>query len=82
MKGRSALLKLVGHAREKMTAMDSFGIKNPISAASDIFATAGFQCRSLDDTHPAKPESLRNRVIHRFFAAQNSVQVTAIDAEA
>jgi len=37
-------------------------------------------CRSLGDVHYAKPESVCDRMAHRSFAAQNHVQVTAIEA--
>ena len=36
--------------------------------------------RSLGDVHYAKPESVCDRMAHRSFAAQNHVQITAIDA--
>src|SRR5262249_36904394 len=37
-------------------------------------------CRSFCDVHHAKPESVCDRMAHWSFAAQNHVQLTAIEA--
>src|SRR6516165_318593 len=65
-------------AAKHMKAMQLLGIKRQFLPKSDIFATMAV--RLLDDVRSARPESLCNRAIYRFFPAHNPVQVSAINA--
>src|SRR6516165_8342138 len=62
-----------------MSAMQLFGTKRQFLPASGILATPKLAV-SLDDVHFPKPETFCNRATRRFFAVQNSAQVSAINA--
>jgi hypothetical protein len=65
---------------KNMSAMQPFGIKRQFLPTSGILATPKLAVRSPDDVHSPKPETLCNRATRRFFAVQNSVQVSVINA--
>jgi hypothetical protein len=66
---------------KNMIAMHPFGIKSQFLPTSGILATPKLAVRS-PDVHFPKPETLCNRATRRFFAVQNSVQVSVINAGA
>jgi hypothetical protein len=63
-----------------MSEMQLLDIKRQFLPTSGILATPKPAVRSVDDVHFPKPETLCNRATRRFFAVQNSVQVSAINA--
>jgi hypothetical protein len=62
-----------------MSAVQLLDIKRQFLPTSGILATPKLAV-SLDDVHFPKPETLCNRATRRFFAVQNSAQVSAINA--
>src|SRR5262252_6664885 len=64
-----------------MSAVQLLDIKRQFLPTSGILATPKLAV-SLDDVHFPKPETLCNRATRRFFAVQNSVHVSVINAGA
>ena len=62
-----------------MSAVQLLDIERQFLPTSGILATPKLAV-SLDDVHFPKPETLCNRATRRFFAVQNSAQVSALNA--